>query len=380
MFKKIVYTLLGLLFLALFVGTGWFLYQKSQKPPVLYSTASPVIGNIEQVTVASGTIVPRKEVAIKPKISGIIHEIPVKAGDFVKKGDVIARIRLVPNLVNLNEAESRLEKAKIQYDNAQKELERQRRMFRQKLVPEKEFNRYELEFENAKADLQASERNLTLLKEGVAKKESKQNSTFVESTVDGMILDIPVKEGATVVETNSNNDGTTVAVVADMSSLVFEGTIDESEVGRLHEGMEINLTIGAIEKETFGATLEYIAPKGEKEANGSAVKFQIKAAVEPKEGVVIRAGYSANGKIVLARRENVLTLKEGLIQYGGEQADSSVKDDEQKPFVEIETAPQQFEKRFIELGLSDGINAEIVSGLTEKDKIKDAPILPQKQG
>ena len=370
MFKKIFYTLLVLLFLTLFVGTGWFLYQKSQKPPVIFSTSSPVIGNIEQVTVASGTIVPRKEVAIKPKISGIINEIRVNAGDVVKKGDVIAKIRLVPNLVNLNEAENRLEKANIQYDNAQKELERQRRMFRQKLVPEKEFNRYELEFENANADLQAAKKNLTLLKEGVAKKESKENSTFVESTVDGMILDIPVKEGATVVETNSNNDGTTVATVADMSSLVFEGTIDESEVGKLHEEMEINLTIGAIEKETFRATLEYIAPKGQKEANGSAVKFQIKAAVEPKEGVVIRAGYSANGKIVLARRENVLTVKEGLIQY----------DDEQKPFVEIETAPQQFEKRAVELGLSDGINAEIVSGLTEKDKIKDAPITPQKQG
>jgi len=381
MIKKIFYTLLVLVFLALFVGTGWFLYKKSQKPPVIFSTSSPVIGNIEQVTVASGTIVPRKEVAIKPKISGIIDDIPVSAGDVVRKGDVIAKIRLVPNLINLNEAENRLEKAKIQYENAQKELERQRRMFKQKLVPEKEFNRYELEFENAKADLQASEKNLTLLKEGVAKKESKQNSTFVESTVDGMILDIPVKEGATVVETNSNNDGTTVAVVADMSSLVFEGTIDESEVGKLHEGMEINLTIGAIEKETFNAVLEYIAPKGQKDPNGSAVKFQIKASVEPKEGVLIRAGYSANGKIVLARRENVLTLKEGLIQYGEEQSSSSLKPDgEQKPYVEVETAPQQFEKRFVELGLSDGINVEIVSGLTEKDKIKDAPILPQKQG
>ncbi|GAK52582.1 methyl-accepting chemotaxis sensory transducer [Candidatus Moduliflexus flocculans] len=370
MFKKIFYTLLVLLFLALFVGTGWFLYQKSQKPPVIFSTSSPVMGNIEQVTVASGTIVPRKEVTIKPKISGIINEISVKAGDVVRKGDVLAKIRIVPNLVNLNEAENRLEKAKIQYDNAKVELQRQRRMLEQKLVPEKEFSRYELEFENANADLQAAQKNLTLLKEGVAKKESKENNTLVESTVAGTILNVPIKEGATVVETNSYNEGTTIAVVADMSSLVFEGTIDESDVGKLHEGMEINLTIGAIEKETFRATLEYIAPKGEKEANGSAVKFQIKAAVEPKEGVVIRAGYSANGKIVLARRENVLTLKEGLIQY----------DDEQKPFVEIETAPQQFEKRPIKIGLSDGINAEIVSGLSEKDHIKDAPVLPQKQG
>jgi HlyD family secretion protein len=197
------------------------------------------------------------------------------------------------------------------------------------------------------------------VKEGVAKQESAENNTLVESTVEGMILEIFVKEGETVVETSSFNEGTTIAMIADMSALVFEGNIDESEVGKLREGMELNLTIGAIEDEEFKATLEYISPKGKQEREG-AVQFQIKAAVEPREGTLIRAGYSANGKIVLARRENVLTLKESLILY----------DKEQKPYVEVEVGDQQFEKQFVELGLSDGINVEILSGIRENDKIK----------
>ena len=369
MVKKIFYCLLALCLLALFIGTGWFLYHKSQKPPVIFKTISPVMGNIEQATVASGTIVPRKEVTIKPKIGGIISDILVEPGDVVKKGDVLAKIRLVPNLVSLNEAENRLEKAKIQYNNAKEELKRQKQLFTQKLIADKDFKQYQLDFENAQIDLQSAEQNLTLLKEGAAKKSSKQNQTLVESTVDGMILDVPVKEGGTVVETNSFNEGTTVAVIADMSSLIFEGNIDESEVGKLREGMEITLTIGAIEGETFAAELEYIAPKGEKEQNGSAVQFRIKAAVQPKAGALIRAGYSANGRIVLARRDNVLTLKEGVIQYEKDQ--TAPQEAPQKPFVEVEVAPQQFEKRLIEVGLSDGINIEILSGLTLKDKVKE---------
>lgn len=359
MIKKIFYTILALLIIVLFTGTTWFLYQKSQEPPVVFNTVSPVIGDIEQVTVASGTIVPRKEVTIKPQVAGIIEEIYVEPGNEVKKGTILAKIRIVPNLVNLNEAENRLNKARIQYKDAQQELERQEQLYKQQLIPESDFKKYQLRFQTARADLTAAQNNVKLIKEGVAKRESNGNNTLVESTVDGMILDIPVKEGATVVETNSFNEGTTIGIIADMSALIFEGNIDESEVGKLREGMEINLTIGAIENETFKATLEYIAPKGKREQNG-AVQFQIKAAVEPKDGVLIRAGYSANGKIVLVRKEGVLTIKESFISY----------DKDQQPYVEVEIADQQFEKRSIELGLSDGRNVEILSGITINDKIK----------
>ena len=359
MLKKIFYVLFGICILALFAGTTWFLYQKSQEVPVIFKTLSPEIRDIEQVTVASGSIVPRKEVAIKPQIGGIIDEIYVEAGDEVQRGSVLAKIRVVPNLVSLNEAETRLKKANIQYKDAQQEMERQEHLYKQRLISEVDFKRYQLSFQNARADLDAAQKNLKLIKDGVAKKAAGQNHTSVESTVDGMVLDIPVKEGTTVVETNSFNEGTSIAVIADMGSLVFEGNIDESEVGRLQEGMEINLTIGALEDEQFKAVLEYIAPKGVKENDG-AVQFQIKAAVEAKEGVMIRAGYSANGKIVLQRREQVLSLEEAAIAY----------DKEQKPYVEIEVAEQQFEKRPLELGLSDGIYIEILSGLTLNDNVK----------
>ncbi|MCP4402594.1 MAG: efflux RND transporter periplasmic adaptor subunit [bacterium] len=359
MIKKIFYFLLGLCILALFAGTTWFLYQKSQEAPVIFTTVSPEIRDIEQVTVASGTIVPRKEVTIKPQIGGIIDEIYVEAGDEVQRGGVLAKIRVVPNLVNLNEAENRLSKADIQYKDAQQEMERQEHLYQQSLISEVDFKKYQLKFQNARVDLNAAQKHLKLIKEGVAKQSSGRNHTLIESTVDGMVLEVSVKEGETVVETNSFNEGTSIAFIADMSSLVFEGNIDESEVGRLQEGMEINLTVGAIEDEHFKAILEYIAPKGVKEDNG-AVQFRIKAAVEAKEDVLIRAGYSANGKIVLTRKEQVLSLEEAFIAY----------DKEQQPYVEIEIGEQQFEKRSLELGLSDGIYVEVLSGITIDDKMK----------
>jgi HlyD family secretion protein len=357
--KKILYGFFGLLILALFIGTTGYLYQKSQKPPTIFETISPVIGDIQKVTVASGTIVPRKEIEIKPQVAGIIDEIYVQPGETVQKGTVLAKIRIVLNLEKLNEAENRLNRADIQYMDAKQQLERQQKLFEKQLISQSEFKRYQIQLQTAQTDLEAARNNLQLVKEGVTKQSNAENNTLVESTVDGLILEIPVKEGTTVVETSAFNEGTTIATIADMSALVFEGKIDESEVGKLQEGMELQLTIGAIEGKTFKATLEHIAPKGSKEQDG-AVQFQIKAAVEPEEGVLIRAGYSANAKIVLAKKEKVLTLPESVIIY----------DKNQQPYVEVEVDEQQFEKRNVELGLSDGISVEILSGVTEKDHIK----------
>ncbi len=358
--KTFLYILLGLLLIGVFAGTTWFLYQKSQKPVVTYQTAVPVMGDLEEVTVVAGTIMPRKEVAIKPQVPGILETIAVEAGQRVKKGDVLGQIRIVPNLLSLNEAENRLARAHIQYKDAQQEFTRQETLFKKQLISERDYKNFQVALQSAGVDLKTAENNLQLIKEGVAKQKSGGNNTLVTSTVDGMILDIPVKEGETVIETSSLNAGTTIAVVADMQALVFEGYLDEAEVGRLREGMELKLTIGAIQDRTFQAVLEYIAPQGKKEDDG-AVQFRIKAAVTLTDEAQIRAGYSANGKIVLARKEHVLTLAERLILY----------DEKQKPYVEREVGVQQFEKRTLTVGLSDGLNAEIVAGLTLNDRVKD---------
>ena len=343
----------------LFVGTTGYLYSKSQEPPVIFETESPVIGDIQNITVASGTIVPRKEVEIKPQVPGIIEEIYVQPGEEVQKGTDLAKIRIVPNLVALNEAKNRLNKARIIYADAKQEMERQEKLHKQQLISDAEFKRFQVACKTAMLDLDTAEKNVQLLKEGVVKQESSANNTLIKSTVAGTVLEIPVKVGDTVIEANGFSPGTTIALIADMSALIFEGEIDESEVGKLREGMTLYLTVGAIAEQEFAARLEYIAPKGNKDRDG-AVQFQIKAALEPQDGVLLRSGYSANAKIVLANKADILTLTESLILY----------DQEQQPYVEIEIGEQIFEKRTVELGVSNGIHVEIVSGLTAADKVK----------
>lgn len=359
MIKKIFYIVFGIFIIVLFVGTAGYLYYKSQEPTMIFKTESPVIGDLQNITVASGTIVPRKEIKIKPQVSGIVEEIYVQPGEEVQKGTALAKIRIVPNLVNLNEAENRLNKSRIVYTDAKQEMERQEKLYKKQLISDAEFKRYQVRLRTAAVDLETAQKNVQLIKEGETKQESATNNTLIQSTIAGTVLVIPVKVGDTVVEANGFNAGTTIAMIADMSELVFEGEIDESEVGKLHEGMKLYLAIGAIVEQEFQATLEYIAPKGNKERDG-AVQFQIKAAVEPEEGILLRSGYSANAKIVLAKKVSILTLPESLIMY----------DNEQQPYVEVEIGEQIFEKRTVELGLSNGISVEIVSGITLADRIK----------
>lgn len=359
MIKKILYILFGMLIMTLFVGTTGYLYSKSQEPPVMFEIESPVIGDIQTITVASGTIVPRKEVEIKPQVPGILEEIYVQPGEEVQKDTELAKIRIVPNLVALNEAKNRLNKASILYTDAKQELARQKTLYTQQLISEVEYKRFQVTFKTAAADLETAQKHVQLIKEGVVKQESASNNTLIKSTVAGTVLEIPVKAGDTVVEANGFSPGTTIALIADMSALVFEGMIDESEVGKLREGMKLYLTVGAIAEQEFQARLEYIAPKGNRDRDG-AVQFQFKAALEPEDGVLLRSGYSANAKIVLANKADILTLSESLILY----------DQEQQPYVDIEIGEQIFEKRNVELGVSNGIRVEIVSGLTATDKVK----------
>lgn len=357
--KTILRTVIILVIISVFAGTIVYLYKKSQAKPVVYETASPFTTDIIRKTVATGAVIPRKEIDIKPKVSGIISEIYVEPGDIVNKGDLIARVQIIPDMINLNNAESRVNRARIQLEESQKNYLRYKKLYAQDVIAESEYLSFEIAFQSASEELRAAEDNLQLIREGATKSTGSTTNTLIRSTIDGMVLAVPVEEGNSVIESNQFNDGTTVATVADMSEMIFEGMVDESEVGKISEGMELILSIGAIEQEDFSARLERISPKGVEE-NG-AIQFEIRAAVELKAQQFIRAGYSANADIVLERAEQVMAINESLLQFEGDSA-----------YVEVEISPEQYEKRYIKTGLSDGIVIEVVEGLSLNDKIKAA--------
>lgn len=364
---KKVFKIIGLVILiGIFGGTIYFLYTKSKKVPDVYETKNPFISNVIRKTVATGSVVPRKEIDIVPQVSGIIDELYIVAGDFVKKDQVIAKIKIIPDMVNLNNAENRLNRAKLSFEDSKIDYERQQKLYDQKVISFEEFKRAKVGYDSSKEELTAAENNLELIKNGVTKKAQTATNTLVRATVNGMVLDVPVKEGNSVIQSNTFNNGTTIATVADMKDMIFKGKVDETEVGKIKEGMHIELEIGAIEKDKFGAILEYIAPKG-KEENG-AIQFEIKANVVLKDDQFIRAGYSANANIVLEKKDSVLVIPEGLLKF---EKDSS--------FVEVETAtPQVFEKRIVKTGISDGLNIEITEGLNKNEKVKGEKIDPKK--
>jgi len=356
--RKIIRISVLILFLALVVYTIFYLYKKDQAAPVVYTTTSPSVTNIIKRTVATGSVVPRKEIEIKPKISGIIEKLYVEPGDIIKKGDLIAKVRVIPNMISLNEAESRLKRAKITLKETELDYNRKKKLYGQNVIAEADFQIVELKFQNAQSDYKTAEDNLQIIKEGVTKDAGEITNTLVRSTIDGMVLQVPVEEGNSIIESNNFNDGTTIATVANMNEMIFKGKIDESEVGKLRLQMPLIMHIGAIENKEFHAVLEYISPKGV--AENGAIQFEIKAAMQLNDSIFIRAGYSANADIVLARKDSVLSIPESIITFENE-----------KVFVEIEKETQKFEKKEIKVGLSDGINIEIVSGLNKEDKIKN---------
>lgn len=359
--KKLLSIVAGVVLVCVFAGTIVFLWKKSQKKPVAYESASPRMTDIVRKTVATGSVVPRREVEIKPQISGILDEILVEPGEITRKGDLIAKIRLVPNMVSLNNAQNRLEKAKLGLEQAQADYDRNERLVRDGTVAAATFDSYSIALKNAQEELKSAQDNLDLIAKGTSRAMAETTNTLVRSTIDGMVLDVPVEAGHSVIEANTFNAGTTIATVADMDDMIFDGFVDESEVGKLKTGMLLLLTIGAVEGSTIEAVLEHIAPKGV-EKNG-AIQFEIRAAVKPQAGVLIRANYSATAAVVLVRRENVLAIDERLLQF-----------EEEQPYVEVEVGAQHYERREIKVGLSDGIQIEILSGLSMKDRIKGPPI------
>lgn len=355
--KRIFKFVILLVFIALIIWVFVYLYQQSKTAPVVYETETPVTTNILRKTVATGSVVPRKEIAIKPQESGIVTAVYVEPGQLVKQGDNLARIQIIPEMVQVNEAENRVNKARLAFANAEKEFERTKQLYEQQVVALSDFQAEELRFKSSREDLQAAENHLQLIQEGVTKQMGSKTNTVIRSTISGMVLDVPIEEGNSVIKSNNFNDGTTVAIVADMGEMIFRGKVDETEVGKIKEGMHLLMTIGAIENEVFDAYLEYISPKGVEE--GGAIQFEIKAAVELKDNRFIRAGYSASADIVLDRRDSVLAINEKVLQFSGDSV-----------FVEVETAPQVFEKRLVKTGLSDGLNIELLEGIEAEEKVK----------
>ncbi len=365
--KKILSILAGVLVLVLFVGTVYFLWAKSHKTAVVYQTEAPKRTSIVNKAVATGAVVPRQEVEIKPRVSGIVEEIYVETGRTVKAGDLIARIRVVPDMVNLSNAQNRVARAQITLENAKKDFERNTTLHNDGVISQAAFQVFDTAYQNAQAELASANDNLGLIEKGISHTSGAVTNTLVRSTIAGMVLEVPVEVGHSVTETNNFNAGTTLATIADMDDMIFKGRVDESEVGKLKPGMALLLTIGAIQGRQLDATLEHIAPKGT--AQDGAIQFEIRAALKPQSDVLVRANYSANADIVLDRRDSVLAISESLLQFEGD-----------KKFVEIETAPQKFERREVTTGLSDGIQIEVVSGLAETDKVKGQAATPAKKG
>ncbi|UII80844.1 efflux RND transporter periplasmic adaptor subunit [Flagellimonas sp. CMM7] len=357
--KKSVTIIILLLIVIVFGGSMYYLYQKNAENPVVYEIEKLSKQNIVKKAIATGSILPLEEVLIKPNISGVIEEIYVEGGDYVKSGDLLAKIKVVPNLNALNDARNNIDEAKINLDDQKRNYERQLTLFNKGVISKADLERAQVTYDQAKQSYGAANKRFDIVNTGTTRGFGNAANTLIKATVSGMVLEVPVEVGNQVIESNNFNEGTTIAAIADVEKMIFEGKVDESEVGKIKEDLPLEITVGAIEDQVFNAVLDYIAPKG-KEENG-AIQFEIKGTLKKQDTVFIRAGLSANASIILARADSVLALKEALVQFDGET---------KEPFVEIETSEQKFERKDIELGISDGIFVEVKSGLNADDRIK----------
>ncbi|MFZ1694278.1 MAG: efflux RND transporter periplasmic adaptor subunit [Flavobacteriales bacterium] len=356
--KRILKISLIVGFVLLFIWLMAFLVGKSMSKPVEYNVEKPKKANVIKKTVANGKVVPRKEILIKPVVSGIIRELYVEAGQLVKKDQPLAKIQIVPDMLSLSNAENRVRTAEINVQNAQMNHDRNAPLLAKGVISAAEMQGFDIALKNAKQELAGAQEALQVVRDGISR--SSAGNTIVRSTIEGMVLDVPVKEGNSVIERNNFNEGTTIAAIADMNDLIFQGKVDESEVGKVKLGMPVVLTVGAIENAKWDADLEYIAPKGVEESG--AIQFEIRAAVKLSEGQTLRSGYSANADIELERRDSVLTVPESVVEFNT-KGDSA--------FVQLKDG-KGWKKTWIKTGLSDGINLEVLEGVTIESEMKGA--------
>lgn len=358
--KKYIKIAVLVLVALVFIGTFVFLYQKSQPQTISFHVSTVKKMDLVQSTVATGKIEPRDEVAIKPQISGIIAEVYKEAGEKIKKGEIIAKVKVIPELGQLNAAESRVRLAEMNGRQAEIDLERMEKLYQSKLVSNEEYEKTLLAARQAREEIQSARDNLEIVKEGITKNSASFSSTLIRSTIDGLILDVPIKVGNSVIMSNTFNDGTTIATVADMSDLIFRGNVDETEVGRIREGIPVVIRLGALQGMEFNAVLEYISPKSVE--NNGANQFEIKAAITIPDSVTIRSGYSANAKMELQRANQVWAIPESAVEFSG---------DSTYIYVLKDSVPVQvFEKRPVVTGVSDGINIELKKGVNGTELVR----------
>ena len=358
--KKVIRIFALVLLALLFLGTFIFLYQKSQPKEMAYEVAPTTTEDIIQTTIATGKIEPRDEIQIKPQISGIISEVYKEAGEKVKKGEIIAKVKVIPELGQLNSAESRVRLAEMNNNQSNIDFNRMVKLYEKKLVSDEEYEKALLSNKQAKEELQAAKDNLQIIKDGITKNSASFSSTLIRSTITGLILDVPVKVGNSVIMSNTFNDGTTIATVADMTDLIFRGNVDETEVGRIEENIPVKITLGALQNQVFDATLEYISPKSIE--NNGANQFEIKAAISVPADVKIRSGYSANAEMELQRANQVLSIPESALVF---------EDNATYVYVLTDSIPsQKFERRAITTGVSNGIRVEVKEGLKLNELVR----------
>lgn len=356
--KKAIKIILIIVALVALIFVLKYFKDSNSKDVEEFTVEEPFYDSIQTKTVATGKLNPEEEIELKPQVGGIIDKIMVEEGDIVQKGDLIAKIRVVPNEQNLAGANSQIRTAKLSTDNSKVLYDRNKALFEKGVISKQDFENSELSYNQAREQLAQAQNNYQIIKRGSLSGGGSANTNII-AQISGTVLEIPVREGDQVVESNSFNAGTTIASIADMSKMIFEGKVDEAEVGKLEEGKEIKVVLGAITDKEFPAKLIFVAPKG-KEENG-AVQFTIKADVTVEPTTKIRAGYSANAEIELAAKDSVLVIKESLLQFNRIT---------EKPYVEIQNEDGKYEKKDVELGISDGINVEILEGVAEGDKIK----------
>ncbi len=355
--KILKYIGIALVILGALFATAYFI-KTNNKSAIEYDTKTAMITNIEKKTVVTGKVIPEDEVEIKPQIQGIIEGLFVEEGDLVQTGDLLAKIKVVPNEQNLNSAKGRLKNSKIVLNNAKIEFDRNKDLFEKGIISKQQFQNVELQYNQAKQSVNNAASDLEIIRSGSAGGDASAN-TNIRATVAGTILEIPVEEGFQVIASNSFNAGTTIATIADMKKMIFEGKVDEAEVGKLKVGMPLEVNLGAIEDQSLKAELKFIAPKGNEEQG--AVQFIIEADLFLNDSIFIRAGYSANASLILEKKDSIMAISESLLQFDRET---------EKPYVEVLTGEQQFERRDVEIGISDGVNVELITGISMEDKIK----------
>ena len=349
-----------LLIAAVIAGTFVFLYQKSRPKEMVYQISTVQLKDLQKSTIVTGKIEPRDEVNIKPQISGIIAELYKEPGQIVRKDEVIAKVKVIPDMSSLSSAENRVRLAEINLAQAETDFKRMQKLYEEKVISAEDYEKSEVALKQAKSESTNSRDALNIVREGISLSNAKMSTTLVRSTVDGLVLDIPVKVGNSVILSNSFNDGTTIATVADMQNLIFRGNIDETEVGRVVEGMPVTITVGAVPGLKIAARLEYISPKG-RESNG-ANQFEIKAALSVPDSVTLRSGYGANAEIVLERMEKAVCVPEAALEF---QGDSTFV------YVLTDSVPRQkFERRAVQTGLSNGIDIYVSRGVKVGEKVR----------